>query len=244
MLPKEASTFQVKKTKGTSTTSRNSVSQEKAICGNSEVYSSSDDSFCLQIQVQQTEAISKRIPTPTHLITSLAYRLQPHHTRNQYLKARLDTCVDVNIMPGSVYTVYTMHTKLKKLDLCNIKIGTYTKDAVRIVGCYKFCLVHLDTKKLQEVTFFVAKNDGGVLLSCTTTLVLGLIQPRTRLDYLPPRASVITSTVDHLQKTRCQVAVHSSTTDSTIPPWKKIIPKQEYPKLITSKYFKVLSRCL
>ena len=41
--------------------------------------------------------------------------------------------------------------------------------------------------------------------------------------------------MDHLQKTRCQVAVHSSTTDSAIPLWKKIVPKQEVPKLITSK---------
>ena len=92
-----------------------------------------------------------------------------------------------------------------------------------------------DTKKLQEVTFFVARNDGSVLLSCTTTLVLGLIQPRTRLDYLPPRARLITSSVDHQQKTRCQVAVHSSTTDSTVPLWKNVVPKQEVPKLVTSK---------
>ena len=56
--------------------------QEKAICSHSEDYSSSDDSFCLQIQVQCTQASSRKIPTPTHLITNLAYRLQPHHTRN------------------------------------------------------------------------------------------------------------------------------------------------------------------
>ena len=37
------------------------------------------------------------------------------------------------------------------------------------------------------------------------------------------------------QKTRCQVAVHSSTTDSAVPPWKKVVPKQEVPRLITSK---------
>ena len=84
------------------------------------------------------------------------------------------------------------------------------------------------------MTFFVAKNDGSVLLSCTTTLVLGLIQPRTSLDNLPPRASLITSSVDHPQKTRCQVAVHSSTTDSTVLP-QKVVPKQEVPKLVTSK---------
>ena len=66
-----------------------------------------------------------------------------------------------------------------------------------------------NTKTLQEVTLFVAKNDGSVLPSYTTTLALGPIQPRTRLDYLPPRASLITSLMDHPQKTRCQVTVHS-----------------------------------
>ena len=60
--------------------------QEKAKCGHSEDYSSSDDSFCLQIKVKHTQASLKKIPTPTHLITNLAYRLRPHHTRNQYLR--------------------------------------------------------------------------------------------------------------------------------------------------------------
>ena len=50
--------------------------QEKAICGCSEDYSPIDDSFYLQIQVQCTQASSKKIPTPTHLITNLAYRLR------------------------------------------------------------------------------------------------------------------------------------------------------------------------
>ena len=88
---------------------------------------------------------------------------------------------------------------------------------------------------LQEVAFFVAKNDGSVLLSCTPTLVLGLIQARTRLDYLPPRASLMTSSVDHPQETKCQVAVHSLTTDSAVPLQKKVVPKKEGPRLIISK---------
>ena len=62
--------------------------------------------------------------------------------------------------------------------------------------------MHPDTKKLIEVTFYVAMNDGSVLLSCKTTLLLGLIQPRPRLDYLPPRASLITSWADHPKKTK------------------------------------------
>ena len=135
----------------------------------------------------------------TYLITNLPYRLQPHHTRNQYLKGRLDTYVDVNIMPTSRYNLFK-DPELKKLDPSNMEIGTYTTDKVKILGSCKFYLVHPDTKMLLKVTFFVVKNDGSVLLSCTITLVLGLKQPRTRLDYLPPRASLITSSEDHHKK--------------------------------------------
>ena len=65
-------------------------------------------------------------------------------------------------MPTNVYYLLFKDPELKKLDPCNMKIGTYTKEAVMIVGSCKFYLVHQDTIKLQEVTFFVAQNDGSV----------------------------------------------------------------------------------
>ena len=90
-----------------------------------------------------------------------------------------------------------------------MQIGTYTNDTVKIVGTCKLYLVHLDTKKLIETTFYVATNDGSMLLSCNSTLALDPIQPRSRLDYLPPRASLITSTQDHPKITRqAQPHVH------------------------------------
>ena len=92
----------------------------------------------------------------------------------------MDTCAYVNVMPASVYSLLFRDPELKKLDSCKFKIGTYTTDTAKIVHSCKFYLVHLDTKRLQEVTFFVAKNGGSVLLSYTATLALGLIQPRTR----------------------------------------------------------------
>ena len=75
-------------------------------------------------------------------------------------------------------------------------------------------LVHPDTKHLQEVTFYVASNNGSVLLSCMSMFALGLIQPCTRLDHLPPRASLITSSADHPKKTKSQVSVHVSRKES------------------------------
>ena len=157
--------------------------KDNAICGQSEDDSSSEGSFCLQVKVKCTQAYLQRIPRPTHLITNLAYKLKTYHTRNMYLRARLDTCVDVNIMPASVYRLVFQDSNMKKLAPSSLEIGTYTADTVKIIGSCMFYLVHPDTKKLMDVTFFDAMNDGSVLLSCKTTLMIGLIQPRTRLDY-------------------------------------------------------------
>ena len=132
---------------------------------------------------------------------------------NLYLRARLDTCVDVNIVPASVYKLAFHDPNLEKLTPNKLQIGTYTNDTVRIVGTCKLYLVHPDTKKLVETIFCVATNDGSVLLSCKSTLALDLIQPRSKLDYLPPRASLITSTQDHPRKTKqvqTPAQIHSS----------------------------------
>ena len=128
---------------------------DKSICHHPEDLSSSDDSFCLQVKIQHTQSDCKNIPTPSHLITNLAYRLKPHDTRNQYLRVRLDTCVDENIMPVSVYKLVFNDTDLKKLAPSTLEIGTYTTDTAKIVGFCVFYLVHLDTKKLHEVTFLL-----------------------------------------------------------------------------------------
>ena len=201
--------------------------------------STSEDSFCLQIQIKQKQAKEQRVPKTTHLITNLAYRLQPHHHRNLYLRARLDTCANVNLMPASMYQLVFKDPKMQKLTPSNLQVGTYTTDSVKIVGSCKFHLVHPDTKRLLETTFYVAMNDGSVLLSCKTTLLLGLIQPRSRLDYLPPRASLITSSADHpwkmkevLHTQKKPVAAQRKQQDVTA---QMPAVKGKGPKLITSK---------
>ena len=142
-------------------------------------------------------------------------------------------------MPASMYQLVFKDPKMQKLTPSNLRVGTYTTDSVKIVGSCKFYLVHLDTKKLLETTFYVAMNDGSVLLSCKTTFLFGLIQPRSRLDYLPPRASLITSSADHPKKTKevlhtqqKPVAIQREQQDMTSQ-----VPaiKEKGPKLITSK---------
>ena len=77
----------------------------------------------------------------------------------------------------------------------------------------------------MDVIFFVAVNDGNMLLSCKTTLMLGLIQPRTRLDYLPPRASLITSSSDHPKKTKAPSCVQKQEVATQMPRQKYAVPK-------------------
>ena len=82
-------------------------------------------------------------------------------------------------MQDSVYRLMFQDPHMKKLDPSSLEIEPYSTDTVKIVDSCVFYLVHLDTKKLMEVTFYVAVNNGTVLLSCKTTLMLCLIQPRT-----------------------------------------------------------------
>ena len=164
--------------------------KDSAICGQSEDDNSSEDSFCLQVTVKCLQANLQRITRPSHLITNLAYRLKPHHIRNLYLRARLDTCADVNVMPVSVYRLVFQDPNMKKLAPSNLEIGTYTTDTVKIVGSCMFYLVHLNTKKLMDVTFFVAANDGSMVLSCKTTLMLDLIQPRNKTGLSSPKSQL------------------------------------------------------
>ena len=145
-----------------------------------------DNSFCLQVQIKCVQVQNKVDKRPPCLISNLPYRLKMHENRNLYLQVRLDACADVNIMPASVYKLVFQDPNLEKLISNKLQIGTYTNDTVKIVGTCKLYLVHLDTKKLIETIFYVATNDGSVLLSCKSMLALYLIKPRSRLDYLPP----------------------------------------------------------
>ena len=146
-----------------------------------------------------------------------------------------------------VYLLVFKDPEMKKLAPCKLQIGTYTADTVKIIGSCTFYVVHLDSKNLLQVTFYVATNNGNILLSCRTTLAIHLIQPRSWLDYIPPRASLITGTMDHPKKTRpAPLTVHSSKQEvstqmqdmkvrATKPVSTLISKKPGMNKLVTSK---------
>ena len=139
--------------------------------------SNTDESFCLQMKVQKTQLTNPQLPKPVYLMANLVYCLQMHHRQNQYLHARLDTCADVNLMPVAVYQLTFKDPSLKKLIPSTLEIETYMNDVVKIIGSCQFYLLHPENKKLIKVIFFVAKENGSVLLSCRMTMALGLIKP-------------------------------------------------------------------
>ena len=185
--------------------------------GSSEYDSDPEEKFCLQMKVHRTRISHPEVPKLVYLMANLAYCLKEHHTRNQYLRARLDTCTDVNLMPMAVYCLTFKDPQLKKLTPSNMEIETYTLEIVKIIGMCHFYLVHPESKHLLKDTFFIAKENGSVLLSCRTTMELGLIKPCACLDYLPPKARLLTSTCDQPSKTRPYKPVIHYTKEAVTP---------------------------
>ena len=108
------------------------VYTQNFICGQVEE-SSSDDPFYLQVQLQSTQ-VETKIPAPQHLITYLAYKLKPHK-KTHYLRASLDTCADVNIMPITVYKLVCKDPGCKKLaPSSKLEKGTHTTDKIKVIG--------------------------------------------------------------------------------------------------------------
>ena len=69
--------------------------------------------------------------------------------------------------------------------------------------------VHPGTKSIDTATVLcVPNNEGSVLISCTTGLVLGLIKPHTSLDHLPPGSNIISSSADQPGNNKSQLNVH------------------------------------
>ena len=131
----------------------------------------------------------------------------------------------------SVYKLIYQDQDLRKLNPCNLKIGMYTTDTIQIIGTTVIYLIHPDTKQPTEMTFHIASSNGSVLLSCSTSLQLGLIHHRPRLHYLPPQASLITSKEDHPKNTKMQVQVQKHQIIMNRVPH---LDKSKPPKLITT----------
>ena len=119
--------------------------------------------------------------------------------RNSFKKSRRTNLSRYVHNTFTIKTTYSIlpYSDVKHLADNDISLEVYTDHQVNILGKCQFYVLHPDSKKPLELTFYVASNEGSVLLSCTTLLALDLIQARPHLDYLPPRAKLITSAAEH-----------------------------------------------
>ena len=119
-----------------------------------------------------------KMQNPQHLVTNIEYKLKPHRRRTSFLKAKIDTCSNVNLMPISVHKLIYKDEDGTKLASSNkVAVKTYTTEKIKIVGSCKLFVLQPDTKHLQEVTLQVTSHEGSVIISCATSPKLGLIQP-------------------------------------------------------------------
>ena len=95
-----------------------------------------------------------------------------------------------------------------KLAPSDLQLGTYTNNKVKLIGVCELYVVHPSTKSIKAVTFFVAHNEESVLISCATSLALGLIKPHASLDHLPPGGNIISSSADQPINDKSQLNVH------------------------------------
>ena len=180
--------------------------QENSISTQLSDNTSRDESLCLQMKLQAEQANTK-YPTPQHLFTNLEFKVKPHKNKTKFLWARIDTCTDVNIMPVIIYKYLFKDPDCAKIAPTNLQLGTYTNRKVMILGYCNLYVIHPDTRCTAKVLFFVASNEGSILISCTTSLALGLIKPHDRLDHLSTKGNVISSSADKL-KDESQLKVH------------------------------------
>ena len=103
-------------------------------------------------------------------------KLKPYHTYAVYMHAYVDTRADINLMPQDMYIKLYNDDKLKHLKPSDIKLGVWGDDQIALLGKCNIYLVHPDTKKSVEVTFYVTDKSGSALLSCATSLKLELIK--------------------------------------------------------------------
>ena len=104
------------------------------------------------MQVKSTQAETK-LPTPQHLATNLAYKLKPHLKKTKYLRARIDTCAEANIIPLSVYKLVFKDPDCEQLaPSTKVVVSTYTTDKIKIVGSCSLFVVNPGTSSLKQVT--------------------------------------------------------------------------------------------
>ena len=105
-------------------------------------------------------------------------------------------------MPVSIYKKPFKDEDCTQIAPSKLQLATYTNKKVKIIGSCNLYIIHPDTRCLQETSFYVAGNEGSILISWATSLALSLIKPHEKLDHLPPKGNknIIYSSADKMKK--------------------------------------------
>ena len=154
-------------------------------------------------------------------------------------------------MPCSVYRLLLKDPDCTKLTPSDLQLGTYTNNKVKLIGAWELYVVHPAIKSIEPVTFFVTHNEGSVLISCTTNLALGLIEPHVSSDQLPSGSNIISSSADQPRNSKPQLNVYmlmeaSITSKLTTNPKKisDVCSKKEQSQLIPKSNEYQVNQCM
>ena len=124
-------------------------------------------------------------------------------------------------MPESVYQLVFNDPHTAKLAKNDIALTVYTRHSIDLIGKCTFYMLSKATKQPVKVDFYIAKEEGSVLLSCETVFQLQLLDEKPRLEYLPPRATLISSAANHPKR-----EVHAQSTTSVLPTSYSTVPQE------------------
>ena len=131
--------------------------QDNSLCSHSSDSSSSDESFCLKMKVQAIQA-NTNVPAPKHLFTNLEFKVRLHKNKTKFLQARIDTHVDVNIMPVSIYKYLFQDPDCAKIAPSDLQFGTYTNKKVKTLGSCNLYIIHPDTRCSNRSNIFCCQQ--------------------------------------------------------------------------------------
>ena len=101
-------------------------------------------------------------------------------------------------MPASIYKILYNDPDCTKLQLSKRNgIKTYTKQKIPVIGSCELFVLHPNDQCFHKVKFQVVSLEGGVIISCVTSINLNLIQIPNQLDSkIPDCTGLVYSSVD------------------------------------------------
>ena len=168
--------------------------------------SESEDSFCLQMQIMILQADQESCDTQ-HLATNLHFNVKPYGKKTKLLRAKIDTCSNINVVPANIYKILYNDPECIKIQPSKMKgIQTYTKQKIPVIGSCELLALYQDDQCFHKVKFQVVGVEGSVIISCATSINLNLIQIPNQLDTkIPDCAGLIYSSPDAPVKQKYKV---------------------------------------